>query len=472
VLPLLIPDNPLRGGPPRPRRTPSSSFLTNIIIFLFAASAAFAAEYKAGVARVDITPQGPIWLSGYADRKHPSEGVLQPLAAKALALEDSKGGRIVIVTTDLIGLPRQIADEVAARVQKQYGLERPRLVLNSSHTHTGPAVGQNLRIMFALDEENQRRVDEYGRKLTDDLVTVIGAALGDLAPASISYAAGEAHFGVNRREPTPKGVKIGVNPAGPVDPSVPVIKVMSPDGKLRAVLFGYACHNTTLTGQFFQISGDYAGYAQAEFEKAHPGTVALFMQLCGADQNPNPRSSLDLAEKHGKALAAEVERVVAGEMRPVQPPLRAAYMNIELAFRFHTRETFERELDDPIPAKVRRAKAMLAAYDARHPVRTTPYPIQAIRFGNDLTLLALGGEVVVDYALRVKREYGGSLIAAGYSNDVMSYIPTARILQEGGYEPVDSMIYYGQPGPYADDVEERIFAGIHKVMKRVGLPRH
>jgi hypothetical protein len=444
---------------------------SKIAIVLIASAAGFAAEYKAGVARVDITPQGPIWLSGYADRKHPSEGVLQPLAAKALALEDSKGGRVVIVTTDLIGLPRQISDEVAARVQKQHGLERSRLVLNSSHTHTGPAVGRNLRVMFALDEENERRVNEYARKLADDLVKVVGDALGDLRPATISYAAGEARFGINRREPTPKGVKIGVNPAGPVDPSVPVLKVMSPDGKLRVVLFGYACHNTTLTGQFFQISGDYAGFAQAEFERAHPGTIAMFMQLCGADQNPNPRSTLDLAEKHGKALAAEVERVVAAEMQSVQPPLRAVYMNIELAFRIHTRETFERELSDPNPAKVRRAKAMLAAYDERHPVRTTPYPIQAIRFGNNLTLLALGGEVVVDYALRVKREYDGNLIVEGYSNDVMSYIPTARILQEGGYEPVDSMVYYGQPGPYADDVEERIFDGIHKVMKRAGARR-
>jgi neutral ceramidase len=114
---------------------------------------------------------------------------------------------------------------------------------------------------------------------------------------------------------------------------------------------------------------------------------------------------------------------------------------------------------------------MLQAYDTRHSIRTTPYPIQAIRFGNDVTLLALGGEVVVDYALRTKREYAGNLIVAGYSNDVMSYIPTARILQEGGYEPVDSMIYYGQPGPYADDVEERITDGIHKVMKRVGATR-
>lgn len=457
----------------RALRIRTSSTRTNgvFLAFALAATAASAAEYKAGVARVDITPQGAIWLSGYADRNHPSEGVLQPLAAKALALEDAKGTRVVIVTTDLIGLPRQITDEVAARVQQQYGLDRSRLLFNSSHTHTGPVVGPNLTTMFALQPEEERRIQEYSRKLTGDLVSVIGAALGDLSPARISYAAGEAHFGVNRREPTATGIKIGVNPSGPTDPTVPVIRVMSKDGKLRAVLFGYACHNTTLTGQFYQISGDYAGFAQEALEKAHPGVVTLFMQLCGADQNPNPRSRLELAQEHGRGLAAEVDRVLAGNLQPLGMPLRAAFINIELAFRFHTRETFEAELKSKNPAAVRRAQAMLKAYDDRHPVRTTPYPIQAIRFGKQLTMLALGGEVVVDYCLRAKREYGGNLIVAGYSNDVMSYIPTARVLHEGGYEAVDSMIYYGQPGPYADDVEDRIFDGIHAIMKRIGVRR-
>src|ERR1700694_5529132 len=217
---------------------------------------------RAGTPRVDITPKGPIWMSGYADRKHPSEGVLHPLWAKALAIEDDKHGRVVIVTTDLIGLPRAITDAVAARVQSQFGLARTRLLLNSSHTHTGPVVRPNLMTMFDLGEEDKERVTVYSRELTDNLVSVIGAAIGDLAPAQLSYGFGQAHFAVNRREPTPKGVKIGVNPSGPTDPTVPVIRVTASDGSLKAILFAYACHNTTLTGQFYQLSGDYAGFAQ------------------------------------------------------------------------------------------------------------------------------------------------------------------------------------------------------------------
>jgi len=428
-----------------------------------------AADFKAGVARIDITPTSPIWMTGYADRSHPSTGVIHPLWAKALAIEDNKGSRVVIVTTDLIGLPRAITDLVAARVSQQYNIDRGRLLFNSSHTHTGPVVIPVLPTMFALSAQDQRTAEEYSRKLGEDLFTAIGAALGRLAPAQISYGLGTAHFAVNRREATPNGVRIGVNPAGPVDPDVPVLRVTSADGSLLAILFGYACHNTTLTGQFYELSGDYAGFAQIALEQEHPGATAMFLMLCGGDQNPNPRSKLELAEQHGRTLAAEVNRVLETSLAPLKPPIRAAFENIDLEFAFHTRETFEQERKDPNPAKVRRAEAMLKAYDQRHPVRQTLYPIQALRFGSVLTILALGGEVVVDYSLRAKREYPGNLIVAGYSNDVMSYIPSKRVLHEGGYEAVDSMIYYGQPGPYSDDVEERIFDGIHGVMRAVGL---
>lgn len=429
-----------------------------------------ASSFRAGVAALDITPKGPIWMSGYASRNKPSEGVAHPLYAKALALEDAKGQRAVIVTTDLIGLPRAISDEVAARVLKQYNLPRAALLLNSSHTHTGPVVRPNLSTMYDLPPADQETLAAYARDLTGKLVTVVGAALGKLEPARLSVGHGQVGFAMNRREFTPKGVRLGVNPQGPTDHDVPVLKAESADGKLLAVLFGYACHNTTLTGQFYKISGDYAGYAQSEVEKAHPGATALFVMLCGGDQNPEPRSQEELAITHGRALAAEVGRVLTGAMKPVEPRIRTAFRIIELEFAHHSRETFEAELKSDNPHRRRRAAAMLAAYDQRRPVRRTPYPVQAIRLGRNLTVLGLGGEVVVGYQLRVKKEFPREdVIAAGYSNDVMCYIPTRQILSEGGYEPNDSMVYYGMPGPFAGSVEETLFAAIRQTLGRVGV---
>jgi neutral ceramidase len=430
------------------------------ILLLILSNLIAAADYKAGVARVLITPEKPMYLSGYANRTHASEGKIHDLWAKALAIEDRKGGRVVILSTDLVGLPRGITDVVAARALKEYSLDRARLVINSSHTHTGPMIRGNLSMLFDLDEEQKRRVDEYSRELIEKLVAVVGAAIGDLAPANLSFGNGAAKFAMNRRQK--------INPQGPSDHDVPVLKVSAPDGKLRAVLFGYACHNTTLTGEFYQFSGDYAGFAQIAIEQAHPGATALFMMLCGADQNPNPRSTLDYAMKHGAELAAEVDRVLASQLHPVRGAILAAFQTVDLEFAMHTRETFESRLKETNIFRVRNAKAMLATYDQGRPIRRYSYPVQAIAFGKDLTLVALGGEVVVDYALRIKKEYGSKgIIVAGYSNDVMSYIPSLRVLKEGGYEASDAMTYYGLPGPYNEEVEERIFRTLGQVMKRV-----
>jgi hypothetical protein len=232
------------------------------------------------------------------------------------------------------------------------------------------------------------------------------------------------------------------------------------------VLFGYACHNTTLTGEFYQLSGDYAGVAEAQLESEYPGATALFLALSGGDQNPNPRSTLELADQHGRSLASEVRRVLAGELRPLRGPVRAAWLVTRLPFAAQARSTYEADLANPksSPALRNRARKMLDT-----PVRDVAYPVQALRFGTDLTLVALGGEVVVDYTLRAKREYPGeALIVAGYSNTVMCYIPSERILQEGGYEAVDNLIYYGQPGPFSPGVEAKVFEAIQRVMKRVG----
>jgi neutral ceramidase len=248
-----------------------------------------------------------------------------------------------------------------------------------------------------------------------------------------------------------------------------VIKVLGPDGQLRAVLFGYACHNTTLTAEIYQLSGDYAGFAAAELERRHPGATAVFLELCGADQNPNPRGTVELGKQHGETLAAEVDRVLAAPGKPLAGPVRPAFRLIPLQFAPRTRTDLEAELHDPLPAKTRRAAMMLKALDAGRKIDTVQYPVAAIRFGRSLTLVALGGEVVVDYDLRIKREHPGEpIVVAGYSNNVMSYIPSRRVLREGGYEANDSMIYYGQPGPYTDDVEERIVTAVNRALKEVG----
>jgi len=310
-------------------------------VLWFTGSVLLAAEFEAGVARVNITPPTPFWMSGYAARTHPSEGVMQQLWAKALALQDPGGHRVVLVTTDLIGIPRDLSEEVFRRARGLYKLSRSELVLSCSHTHCGPAVGRNLSVLFDFNSEDEKNVQAYSAGLTEKLVQLIGDAIHAQEPATLAFGQGNVDFAINRRAPTGAGFRIGVNTNGPVDHSIPVLRVNSPDGKLRAVLFGYACHNTTLGGDFYQVNGDYAGHAQAAIEAAHPGSTALFMMLCGGDQNPNPRGTVPLAQKHGEALAAEVKRALSTGLRPVRPTIRTASGGTSLELLTRTRQMFE-----------------------------------------------------------------------------------------------------------------------------------
>jgi hypothetical protein len=443
--------------------------LTFILTLLVPGTLVFA-EFQAGLARRDITPQVPFWLSGYAARTNPALRVNSPLWAKALALQDQTGARVVIVTTDLIGLPREISTAAAVRIQKECSLPREDVFFNSSHTHAGPVIWPNLRVMFDLNPADQEAAIAYAQRLATDLADLASEALGQLEPARLEFGLGRADYAINRRQPATDGIRLGENPAGPVDHDVPVLRIEDPRGNLRAVLFGYACHNTTLVGNNYEIDGDYAGAAQHALEQDHPGITALFLMLCGGDQNPSPRGTLQLAREHGRTLAAAVTATLKGELKPVEPALKASYREITLEFAPHTRETFETEAQSDHIFRQRRARLMLEAYAEGKPVRDVVYPIQAIRLGTDLALLGLGGEVVVDYGLNLKKEYGADrLLVAGYCNDVMCYIPTARILREGGYEPVDSMIYYGQPGPLADSVETTILDAARATLSKAGF---
>lgn len=437
-----------------------------IAVFILVSCTLSGAEIKVGIARKEITPPLAFWLSGYTHDKKSSE-VVQSLWAKAAVFEESPGSRVVIVTTDILGLSHEISEVVSTRVNTKYGITRSQLLMNSSHTHSGPVIWPNLALTFNLSTEDQKEVSQYSQKLADDLVELIGMALSNLAPMNVSVGHGSAGFAINRREFTDKGVIIGVNKNGPVDHDVPVIKIATNDGKLVAVLFGYTCHNTTSGTNL--INGDYAGFAQAELEKANPGVTAMFLIGCGADQNPNPRGSIEIAGQYGKLLAGSVQKVLNEKLSPVRPPIRTEYTIVDLDFPPFNLEMYQKELISSNQSLQKRANLMLEAYNKGWDVSHYPYPVQAVRFNNDLTILALSGEIVVDYDLRAKKEYPDeNMFVAGYCNEVMCYIPSRRVLEEGGYEADRSMVAYGFPGPFANNVEDKVFSAIHLVMKATG----
>lgn len=427
------------------------------------------AVFKAGLAKVSITPEKPVWMAGYAARTKPSEGKLHDLYAKALAIQDAQGNRIVIVTTDLLGIPRALTSEISEHANKSYGLRREQILFNSSHTHTGPVLSSSLAGAYDLNAEQLKAVADYTQQLKAKLIKLIGEAIQDLSPTKLAFGRDAAQFAMNRREKKSDGtIAIGINRDGVVDREVPVLKVESADGKLRGILFGYACHNTTLTGEFYQVSGDYAGFAQEAIERAHPGALALFVMGCGADINPYPRSKLEVAQQHGDELAKSVEQILSGSMSPVSGQAKSIIGLTPIPFAATpTKEEWQGRLKDQNAFRRRHAERWLAKLERDGKITSEyPYTIQILQIG-ELKLIALAGEVVTDYSLRLKRELGGNTWVAGYSNDLCSYIPSARMYAEGGYEVVDSMIYYDLPGPYTPQIEERIIGKVHELNKQL-----
>jgi neutral ceramidase len=460
------------GAPPTRHASESAMrFLSTCALVLILAGAhLFASElpYKAGVASKVITPTEPLWMAGYSSRNKPCDTKQHDLWIKALAIEDKSGNACVLLTSDLCGIPCILAEDVVKEVMSKSGLKREQIMLTCSHTHCGPVVYNNLFDMYDLTPEQPARIKAYTDKLRGWMIDTILAALKDKRPANLSIGKGTARFAMNRREPTKNGVINGRNPEGPVDHDVPVLRVEDENGKLKAVVFGYACHNTTM--QFYEWCGDYAGFAQIEIEKKHPGALAMFWIGTGGDANPLPRSKIELCEKYGKELAAAVEDVLAAKMEPLTAAITSKYREITLSLdTIPEKAKWAAESLSKTTGVRKRALKMLKILDdgGKIPDHYDHYPVQVWRFGDQLTWVSLGGEVVIDYNIRLKKELSGHsrLWITAYANDVLAYIPSKRVLEEGGYEADSSQMYYGWAAKWAPSIEDRIVETVLQLTK-------
>jgi hypothetical protein len=456
---------------PNPRRI-LTALLAVLAFGAVPPSGAGAAGWKAGTARVAITPKQPLWLAGYGSRDHESEGAEHDLWAKALVLETAGGEKYALVTLDVCGITRDLSVPLRDELKKRLGLGRDRVVIACSHTHCGPVVGANLITMYPMNDEQAERVKRYADTLVDAVVGVVDEAAKRVAPAELAWQTGRADFAVNRRENNQAQaaeLRAKLQLKGPVDHDVPVLSIKDAGGKPLAIVFGYACHCTVL--QYYKFCGDYAGFAQIALEKAFPGAQAMFVAGCGADQNPLPRGTVALAQRYGDELARSVERVLAGPLNALDTAsVSSAYEEIDLPFgALPSREQVEKDAQSKQFSLANRARKLLKTIDANGSLpRTYPYPVQAWKLG-DLTWIFLGGEVVVDYSLRLKRNLGSSHTwVSSYCNDVCAYIPSLRVLKEGGYEGATSMIPYGLPAPWASSVEEDVINAVGRVAATLG----
>jgi neutral ceramidase len=433
------------------------------------------ATWKYGVAQAKITPTNLFWMGGFAFRKHPADGTLDDLYVKALAIEAPDGGVGLLVTADLVGIPKWLYDHLSTELQRRYHLDRSRIRFASSHTHSGPVLTDALRDIYPLDDQQRRLIDQYSRWLEPTMLEVAAKALASRSPATLWAGEGKATFAYNRRAndegKRAEMLQRGEAPKGPSDFAVPVLAVRAPDGQLRAVVFGYAAHTSALNNNYLW-SADYAGVTQRALESRHPGAAAMFFQGCGSDQSAVPRGSVELCQALGENLAGAVEVALVGPMRPVSPTFRTAFEFVSLDFGAQPTKAELETIGHGTDYRARWARRLsgeLAAgkvFQMGYP----EYPVQVWRLGSNQLWIALGGEVCVDYALRFKREFGDHAWVTGYANDVMAYIPSRRLWEEGGYQ-AGAFDVYGLPANrWCPDIESRIATAVGRLVKQVQLP--
>lgn len=432
-----------------------------------------ATGWKVGVGKRNITPSEPIRMGGYAARNRPSDkdANLSDLWVKAISFTDAEGNRAVMVCADIIRFPRFITDSVRRRVRERYGLKEEQVVLNGSHTHSGPEVDVN-KLKYMATPAELEVVAAFSQRLIRQTVEAIGESLARPFDAFISSGSGTCRFAVNRRNNRESDIDKLSELKGPVDHSVPVVRVTDKIGDIKAVLFGYACHPTVLSG--YQISGDYPAYAQQSLEEKFPGAQAMFFIGAAGDQNPLPRRSLPLALKYGRELALAVETVIGSPMEELAPSLSFSYNEINLRFAKPAPGIKELQAVAADTVKnpnwiVSQAKVLAGQLESGKTIGNSyPYPVQIWKLGR-LPMVMLGGEIVAEYSWRIKEMLGNETVVLGYSNDQMSYIPSYKVLKEGGYEGERSAVF---TTPWHDETEKDILKEVKRQALRLKLAVH
>lgn len=435
-------------------------------------TAANAAEWQAGVARVKITPEKPLIMSGYNSRITPFKSVKHDLWAKALILEDKTGKRVAIITTDVVGISSELTEDIYKGITERTGIARSDILLTWSHTHSGPELTLSDIPVEGIRESDIKNSIEYSAGLQKLLIQVVVDAGQSLQPVDLSWGAGFASFVMNRRERTPRGIRLGVNPSGHVDRSLPCLKVTTEDNKLLSVMFQVACHNTTLVSDNYIVSGDYSGFAQLSIEKQYPGSTAMFMTGCAGNANPYPRGTMQNAVDHGHEVATEVCRLLESDLTPVSGPivtaLEHARLTLQPAKDLDELEHIAEKGDNWLKGSAREMLRVLKSggslptyFDA---------PVSAWQFGEDLTLIGISGEVVSGYVLATQKAIGHqNLWISAYCHEYYGYLPTKEIVREGGYETrgLNRGLTSGQ-GWFAEEVEDDMMNTIVKLAHKVG----
>lgn len=426
---------------------------------------------KAGFSRVKVTPPLGTFMTGFGnrDRDHGCEGIHDDLLANALYLTQGKE-EVLIMGFDLLFFSRDEADRYKGAIGRALNLSPKQILLNTSHTHTGPKVGT---WYYTLSDTH------YLNWLEQAIVKAACDARDSAREATLWAGSTRTALPMNRRMRDENGkINLRPNPDGIVYNSLPIILLKDTEGKPVSLLFSVACHPSTIKGDVraYQISADYPGTAMQKVDTFLGAGVSLFLQGAGGDSKASVigkgqkewRSGTwdDVAEA-GTMVGNEVVQAVTAGLTRIEPEIRNHIININLSLSPPmTHAEYEAIAKDPNKEETLRqwAQEQVTLLDRGYKLATSvPVSVHGIQLGKGLRIIGIEGEIVAEIGLLIKNHYtDGITFALGYSDGAQLYIPTSKMLGEGGYE-VESYWEYRQPAPLAKSIEEKIIQSLNQL---------
>ena len=421
---------------------------------------------RAGFSRRDITPPLGTRMFGWGgrDEEHGCDGVHDPLYVRALWL-DGGGEAVVIVGYDVLFFSRDVADRLRGAIGRRHGLAPRQVLLNTSHTHNGPTTGTWWTALFSPPDALY--LDDLER------ATLMAVAKAQHRAENVSLRAGVASTDIaaSRRKIGADGLaRWEANLDNTIYSDVPVCLFDGVSGPVCA-LFSASCHPSTVPGH--AISADYPGVAMQEIDHALGASCSLFLQGVGGDTKVRASGETlafgttwpDMVHA-GRSLARSALEAL-GDLKPARPALASSETEIELptlpvpdraGFAAFAASVHKREM------KALWADRMIARLDRGEVLPTAvPITMHGVRLAGGVRIVGLEGEAVADLGGLIAGEFGdGAALPLGYTDGCQLYLPSDRMLPEGGYE-VESFYEYHQPAQLAPGIDDRLREGLRRL---------
>lgn len=427
-----------------------------------------------GAAKETITPYFKTKLSGFAGYSGSRfASIHDDLYAHALVLEDDEGGRALVVALDVLFHERSLAEEIARLARDRLGIPGDQVLVNYSHTHYGPALANYDAWELSPD---------YDRYLREAVERCVLRASATVVEGTVSYASVDGDWSVSRRLLVDGRCEFRPNPAGGRDRALQTLEFADAHGDIRSLLFTFPCHPSSIGGASRMVSAEYPGRLCQLADAALYGCTSLFLQGFGGDAK-SAWAVTDGGTSFGAASFADIDAMAssmleavrksrqAGAFEPVKLRLAGRRFTVPLALEILPRAYYQRQAEQEGPSSFIGdcARYVVEHYDEL-PERLDLHA-SILRLCDDRFIFSLGGEPSYDVGVVLRGAFPDTkVICVGYADDI-AYIPSDRMIAEGGYEADGSVVEYRLKGRIAPGVDEALVRGFREAMRSLETAR-